>query len=123
MLDWRVTATLSDMIFAEFYGPASLFADTRSTLAERIASVLHARPQDIVIRRVEAESDYPGTEIWVELSSEEQLARHGRDLARQITSAIQPQFEGDVWVLYRIVPLDRVFLNGEPRRRGAATLN
>jgi len=106
------------LIFAEFYGPPSLFADTLSALETRIARVLHARPEDVVIRRVEAESDYPGTEVWVELSSEEQLVRHGKELAQQVTTAIRDHIETDVWVLFRIVPLDRVYLNGEPRRRG-----
>jgi len=106
------------VIFAEFYGSPSLFADTLAVLENRIAGVLNARPEDVVIRRVEAESDYPGTEVWVELSSDEQLARHGKDLAQQITAAIRSHSDGNVWVLFRIVPLDRVFLNGEPRRRG-----
>jgi hypothetical protein len=106
------------VIFAEFYGPAGLFTDCIAALEERIAAVLRARPEDVIIRRVEAESDYPGTEIWVELSSQEQLARHGQDLARQLTAILRGKVESDVWVLFRIVPLDRVFLNGEPRARG-----
>jgi hypothetical protein len=109
------------VIFAEFYGPASLYADALSSIEDRIASVLHARPEDVVVRRVEAESDYAGAEIWIELSSEEQLARHGRDLAEQLTAVLRAKkVDDDVWVLFRIVPLERVFLNGEPRRRGSA---
>jgi len=106
------------MIFAEFYGPTSLYADAVAGLEQSIASVLHARPEDVVIRRIEMESDYPGTEIWVELSSEEQLAHHGQDLAQGISSVIHGLVEGDVWVLFRVLPLQRVFLNGEPRARG-----
>jgi hypothetical protein len=106
------------MIFGEFYGQASLYADTITQLEQRIAGVLRARPDDVVVRHIAAESDYEGTEMWIELSSEEQLVRHGRELAQQITSVIRAKVESDVWVLYRIVPLDRVYLNGEPRRRG-----
>lgn len=95
----------------------------RSPLEERIAEVLHARPEDVVVRRIEAESDYPGAEIWVELSSEEQLARHGPVLARTISEVIRSHAKTDVWVLFRVVPLERVYLNGEPRRRGAAALD
>ncbi len=109
------------MIFAEFYGPTSLFAAALAGMEQRIASVMRARPADIVIRRIEAEDDYPGIEIWVELSSEEQLARHGRELARGLTEVIRSHLEADVWVLFRVVPLDRVYLNGEPRRRGFAS--
>ena len=108
------------MIFAEFYGPTTLFAETMSHMEARIAAVLHARPDDVVIRRAESESDYSGVEIWIELSSEEQLARHGRDLARELSTVVRAQAQVDVWVLFRIVPLDRVFLNGEPRARGFA---
>jgi hypothetical protein len=111
------------MIFAEFYGPTALFAASLLGMEQAIASVLRVRPADIVIRRIEAEDDYPGTEIWVELSSEEQLARHGRELARGLSDVIHSHVEGDVWVLYRVLPLERVFLNGEPRRRGVAALD
>ena len=107
------------MIFAEFYGPATLFADSLSGMENRIAAVMRARPEDVVIRRLDAESDYPGAEIWIELSSQEQLVRHGKGLAQELTTVIQAHVETDVWVLFRIVPLDRVFLNGEPRRRGS----
>jgi hypothetical protein len=110
------------VIFAEFYGPITLFAETVSHLETRIAAVLHARKDDVVIRRVETESDYSGVEVWLELSSEEQLARHGRDLARELSAVVRAHAQVDVWVLFRIVPLDRVFLNGEPRARGTTAL-
>ena len=110
------------MIFAEFYGPSSLFADTLSTIEERIAAVMHARREDVVVRRIEAESDYSGTEIWIELSSEEQLARHAAELSQQVTAAVRLKIDTDVWVLFRIVPLNYVYLNGQPRRRGLAGL-
>jgi hypothetical protein len=108
------------MIFAEFYGSDALYSGLRSALEQRIAAALRARPEDVVLRRAPVESHYPGTEIWVELSSEDQLAQHGREIAQQITSVMREASENDVWVLFRIVPLSHVFLNGEPRRRGAA---
>jgi len=108
------------MIFAEFYGAEALYAGLRTTIERRIAEALRARPEDVVLRRSPIESHYAGTEIWVELSSEEQLAQYGREVAEQVTAAIRAESEDDVWVLFRIVPLSHVFLNGEPRRRGAA---
>lgn len=108
------------MIFAEFYGSDALYSGLRSSLERRIAEALRARPEDVVLRRAPIESHYAGTEIWVELSSEEQIAQYGREIAQQITSAVRADSEDDVWVLFRIVPLSHVFLNGEPRRRGAA---
>jgi hypothetical protein len=108
------------MIFAEFYGADALYAGLRTAIEQRIAETLRARPADVVLRRAPVESHYPGTEIWVELSSEEQLAQYGRAIAEQITATLREESEDDVWVLFRIVPLSHVFLNGEPRRRGAA---
>jgi hypothetical protein len=108
------------VIFAEFYGSDALYAGLRTAIEQRIAEALRARPEDVVLRRSPIESHYPGTEIWVELSSEEQLAQYGREVAERVTAAIRPESDEDVWVLFRIVPLSHVFLNGEPRRRGAA---
>ena len=110
------------MIFADFYGPPSLFAGTMVPLQEGIAGVFRARAEDVVLRRIEVDSDYPATEVWIELSSDEQLARHGKELSQTVTSIIQNAIPGDVWVLFRVVPLRYVYLNGEPRARGMATL-
>ena len=111
------------MIFADFYGTADLYARARASLQERIADIFRARPDDVVVRRIEAEGDYRGVEVWIELSSDEQLARHGKPLAREVTAVIRGYEQTDVWVLFRIVPLSQVYLNGEPRRRGAASLD
>jgi len=108
------------MIFAEFYGADAVYASLRSTIEHRIAEALRARPEDVVVRRVPMESHYAGTEIWVELSSEEQLAQNGRAIAKEISAAIREESDDDVWVLFRIVPLSHVFLNGDPRGRGFA---
>lgn len=111
------------MIFADFYGTPSLFGKSQEQLQERIAAVFRARAEDVVVRRIEVDSDYPGAEIWIELSSDEQLARYGRELAREATAVIREHAESDVWVLFRVVPLSHVYMNGEPRRRGGGTLD
>ena len=74
------------------------------------------------LRRIPVETDYPGIEIWIELSSEEQLYRYGRRLAADVSAAIRAVREVDVWVLFRVVPLERAFLNGAPRRRDTTPL-
>lgn len=111
------------MIFVDFYGDPKVFTDAQLPLQEHIANVFHTRPEDVVIRRITVESQYSGTEIWIELSSDEQLMRHGRELAQTVSDVIRARLEGDVWVLFRVVPLSHVYLNGEPRRRGAGTLD
>jgi hypothetical protein len=109
------------VIFADFYGPAAVYVKARVALEARIAQALNARPTDVVVRRIEADSPYTGAEVWIELSSEEQLARHGQLLAQEVTDALRAFYDADTWVLFRIVPLAHVYLNGEPRRRGLAT--
>ncbi|MSQ24251.1 MAG: hypothetical protein EXR58_06860 [Chloroflexi bacterium] len=110
------------MIFADFYGTAWLFGAAQSALREGIAGVFRARLEDVVVRRIVVEGEYTATEVWIELSSDEQLMRHGQELARVISAVVQAQAPGEVWVLFRIVPLSHVYLNGEPRRRGSVTL-
>ena len=66
------------------------------------------------------EGDAPQIELWVELSSEEQLVRLGRDLAERLSAVVRQTSDVDVWVMFRIVPLSRAFLNGVPRGRARA---
>ena len=63
-------------------------------------------------------------ELWIELSTDEQLYRLGRQLAQAISASLRPERSGpNVWVMYRVVPLSHAFLNGEARSRGTATLD
>ncbi|HZR97330.1 MAG TPA: hypothetical protein VFE37_01410 [Chloroflexota bacterium] len=110
------------MLFVEFYGPADTFAATCGAIQERIAAVFRTPAADVIVRRIVAESAYPGVEVWIELSSDEQLYRYGRRLAADVSEAIRATQAVDVWVLFRIVPLAYAFLNGTPRRRDAGPL-
>ena len=110
------------MLFVEFDGPSEVFAAAREAVRERVASVMRVPSRDVVIRRRLYEGDSGGVEVWVELSSEEQRYRYGRRLAEELTAALRPHTAEDVWVLFRLVPLDQAYLNGVPRRRDAAPL-
>lgn len=110
------------MLFVDYLGPADLFAATRDTVRERVAVVFRTRPEQVVVRRLVAESDYEGVEVWVEISSDDQLYRYGARLAEEVSAAIRAHHEVDVWVLFRTVPLERAFLNGRPRRRHSPPL-
>ncbi len=111
------------MLFVDYYGPGDLFADVCSAVQERVAAVFRTPPETVVVRRIVAESQYPGVEIWIELSSDEQLYRYGRRLAVEVSEAIRATHPVDVWVLFRVVPLAHAFLNGAPRRRDASPLD
>jgi hypothetical protein len=78
----------------------------------------------VVVRRVVTEADADAVELWIELSTDEQLYRLGRQLAQRISTGVrQHESSPDVWVMYRVVPLSHAFLNGEARGRGTASLD
>jgi hypothetical protein len=110
------------MIFVDYLGSAERFAAVAPLVAKQVASVLRTPEASVHVRRMVTEGDGPNIEVWIELSSEEQLYRLGRTIAQQVTEAVKPEVQGDVWVMFRIVPLNRAFLNGEPRSRGTSTL-
>ncbi len=111
------------MLFVDYYGGADLFAETRRAVQERVGEVFRTPADSVVVRRVVAETDYPGVEVWIELSSEEQLYRYARRLATDVSAAIRAVREVDVWVLFRVVPLERAYLNGATRRRDTTSLD
>jgi hypothetical protein len=111
------------MLFVDFYGNAAVFAATAEAVQARVAAVFRMPTDDVVLRRIVTEGTYPGVEVWVELSSDEQLYRYGGRLAEDVSAAIRATQAVDVWVLFRIVPLAHAFLNGAPRRRDATPLD
>lgn len=111
------------MLFVDFYGPADIFAATRAAIQERVAATFRTPSDTVILRRIAAESEYPGVEVWIELSTEEQLYRYGRRLATDVSDAIRVTHPLDVWVLFRVVPLAHAFLNGAPRRRDGNPLD
>ncbi len=110
------------MLFVDFLGPANTYLAVRAAVQERVAAVFRAPVQTVVVRRRPVESDYAGVEVWIELSSEEQLRRYGQRLAADVSEAIRASRAIDVWVLFHLVPLDRAFLNGVPRQRHTPSL-
>ena len=111
------------MLFVDFYGPADLFTAAGPALRQRVGATFRTPASNAVVRRIVVETEYPGVEIWIELSSEEQLYRYGRQLAAEVSDAIRAVQPVDVWVLFRVLPLAQAFLNGVPRRRDASPLD
>lgn len=108
------------MIFCDFLGPADIYRETRARLREELAATLRTTPEAVVVRRVVTEDDRREVELWVELSSEDQLYRNGQRLAERLSGAVRERLPVDVWVMFRVVPLSHAFLNGQPRNRGGA---
>jgi hypothetical protein len=80
--------------------------------------------EQVAVRRMVTDDERDEVELWVELSTDEQLYRHGRQIAQRISAGLRPDESGPpVWVMYRVVPLSHAFLNGEARGRGTATFD
>jgi hypothetical protein len=107
------------MIFVDYLGPASRLAEVSEVVRREVAATLRLPSAQVAVRRVLTEDERDDVELWVELSSDEQLYRIGRQLAQRITADLRPDGDGpNVWVMYRVVPLSHAFLNGEARARG-----
>jgi hypothetical protein len=111
------------MIFIDYLGPSTDFQEIQSQIAAEVGLVMRAQTSNIVIRRILTDPEPEEIEIWIELSSDEQLFRHGRTLAQGISTRLRAHTEANVWVMFRIVPLSQAFLNGRPRARGHATFD
>jgi len=112
------------MIFVDYFGAASRLSQVREVVTREVAAALRVRADQVAVRRLATDDERDEIELWVELSTDEQLYRLGRQLAQSISAALRPDDTGpDVWVMYRVVPLSHAFLNGEARGRGTATLD
>jgi len=111
------------MIFVDYLGPPARVQHVREVVAREVAACLRLSVDGVVVRHLRTDDERDEIELWVELSSEEQLYRVGRQLAQRISDALRADGEGpNIWVMYRVVPLSHAFLNGEPRGRGTPSL-
>jgi len=109
------------VIFVDFIGAAETFAAIRDSVQRELGRVLRVPPDSIAIRRIVSEDGAGEADLWVELSSEEQVYRRGREIAAALTSVVQEHTGDEVWVMFRVVPLRHAFLNGQPRSRGGTS--
>jgi hypothetical protein len=112
------------VIFVDYFGTSAQLAEVRQVVKREVAMALRVPAEQVVVRRIVTEDDDgQAVELWIELSTEEQLYRLGRQLAQTISAALRPDgFGPNVWVMYRVVPLSHAFLNGDARGRGTASL-
>jgi hypothetical protein len=111
------------MIFVDYLGSAERLAQVSEVVKREVAAALRLPPEQVAVRRVLTEDERDEVELWIELSTDEQLYRLGRRLAQRISAGLRPDGTGpNVWVMYRVVPLSHAFLNGDARGRGTAGL-
>jgi hypothetical protein len=112
------------MIFVDYLGPPERVQQVREVVAREVSAGLRLPADGVVVRHMRTDEERDEIELWVELSSEEQLYRVGRQLAQRISDALRADGDGpNIWVMYRVVPLSHAFLNGVPRGRGTASLD
>ena len=112
------------MIFVDYLGVPERLPEVRDAVRREVSAGLRVSPDQVTVRRLATDDDGGAIELWIELSSDEQLYRLGRQLAQRISAALRPDESGpNVWVMYRVVPLSHAFLNGEARARGTASLD
>ena len=110
------------MIFVDYLGPAEQVERVREVVVREVGAAMRVPPDQVVVRRVVTEDTSQAIELWVELSSDEQLYRLGQRIARQVSDGLRANGgPAEIWVMYRVVPLSHAFLNGEPRSRGTPT--
>ncbi len=110
------------MIFVDYLGPAERLPRVREVVSREVGQAMRMPTEQVAVRRIVTEDAGDEVELWIELSTDEQLYRFGRQIAQRISAGLRPDQQGPkVWVMYRVVPLSHAFLNGEPRGRGTAT--
>jgi hypothetical protein len=111
------------MIFVDYLGSGSRQAQVSEVVKREVGAALRVPPAQVALRRMLTEDERDEVELWIELSTDEQLYRLGRQLAQRISAGLRPDGDGpNVWVMYRVVPLSHAFLNGEARGRGTTSL-
>src|SRR5579859_7498105 len=110
------------MIFVDYLGPAERLGQVQAVVGREVGAAMRVQAEQVAVRRIVTDDPRDEVELWIELSTEEQLYRLGRQIAQRISTALRPDGNGpNVWVMYRVVPLDHAFLNGDARGRGTAT--
>jgi len=110
------------MLFVDYLGPAERLAQVRAVVGREVGAAMRVSADQVAVRRIVTDDDRDEVELWIELSTDEQLYRLGRAIAQRISAGLRPDGVGPaVWVMYRVVPLSNAFLNGDARGRGTAT--
>src|SRR5258708_40151513 len=111
------------MIFVDYLGPTERWRRVSEVVKREVAEAMRMGPEQVAVRRIVTDDERDEVELWIELSTDEQLYRLGRQLAQRISAGLRPDGVGPQgWVMFRVVPLSNAFLNGEARGRGPATV-
>ena len=82
------------MIFVDYLGPAARFARVREVVSREVGAAMRVPPEQVGVRRIVTDDDRDEVELWIELSTDEQLYRLGRMLAQRVSAGLRPDDVG-----------------------------
>src|SRR5260370_38139016 len=63
------------MIFVDYLGPTQRLPQVSDVVRREVSAAMRMRPDQVAVRRIVTDDDRDEVELWVELSTEEQLYR------------------------------------------------
>ena len=112
------------MIFVDYLGSPAHYSRVRQVVEAQVAEAMRVPAAQVRVRRLVTEDEGTDVELWVELSSDEQLYRLAQKIAQGVAEGVRATGDPlNVWVMFRVVPLSNAFLNGEPRARGTRSFD
>src|SRR5207245_7694832 len=82
------------MIFVDYLGAPSHLSAVREVVKREVAAALRVDTNQVFVRRVVTEGDTDAIELWIELSTDEQLYRLGHTLAQRISAGLREDNSG-----------------------------
>ena len=74
----------------DYLGAPERLAQVRAVVTREVAAALRVAAAQVTVRRMPTEDERDEVELWVELSTDEQLYRLGRQLAQRISAGLRP---------------------------------
>ena len=84
-----VGGTIRPMIFVDYLGPEARLGEVREVVTRRVAAAMRVPPEQVVVRRILTDATTDDVELWIELSSDEQLYRLGPRIAQEVSEALR----------------------------------
>src|SRR5260370_7833717 len=111
------------MSFVDYRGPNERLPQVGEIVKREVSSAMRMGPEQVAVRRIVTDDERDEVELWIELSTDEQLYRLGRQLAQRISAGLRPDGVGpQVWVMFRVVPLTNPFPTTYSRALGPPTV-
>src|ERR671932_610616 len=81
------------MIFVDYLGPVHHLPQVSEVVRREVGAAMRVRPELVAVRRIATDDARDEIEVWIELSTDEQLYRLGKDIAQRISAGLRPNGE------------------------------